>query len=428
MAGLRLPVLRATFALPLVGVMAMCAPTRPSDRPALAGFASLTPDTFSPGPTSGQFITAANGVTPPFLNRQPVQGFSAVVRAANGDLLVMIDNGFGSKLNSPDSVLRVYRITPDFKTRAGGTATVAVVSHIQIRDPDRRIGFPIVADGEVYPGTPSGIPVDASIKRERLLTGGDVDIESMREAPDGTFWFGDEFGPFLIHTDASGKLLDPPFSLPGVRSPQNPLGGTSNLAASRGFEGMALPANGTRLYPMLEGPVAGDDTRHLIINEFDLQSRTFTNQKWIYRLDLAGYSIGDLAAVTDRTFLVLERDDAQGDAAKFKRIFLVNLDERDAAGILAKHLVVDLLDLADPDRLGGTLPTFRFPFQTIESILPLGDTEILVLNDNNYPFSAARMSGRPDPNEIIIIRLDRPLTSFLDKAQRLRAQRLGGLE
>ena len=35
-------------------------------------------------------------------------------------------------------------------------------------------------------------------------------------------WFGDEFGPFLLHTDASGTVLEAPIPLPGVQSPQNP--------------------------------------------------------------------------------------------------------------------------------------------------------------------------------------------------------------
>jgi len=51
----------------------------------------------------------------------------------------------------------------------------------------------------------------------------------MQKASDGTLWFGDEFGPFLLHTDATGKLLEAPIALPDfsnpgkqVRSPQNP--------------------------------------------------------------------------------------------------------------------------------------------------------------------------------------------------------------
>ena len=52
---------------------------------------------------------------------------------------------------------------------------------------------------------------------------------------------------------------------------------------------------------------------------------------------------------------------------------------------------------------------FRFPFTTIESVIPLGPRHIGVLNDNNYPFSAGRVAGQPDPNEFIILKLDRSL-------------------
>ena len=157
------------------------------------------------------------------------------------------DNGFGAKANSADWVLRLYRVTPDFKTTKGGTGTIRVQSSITLRIPDRRIGFPIVADGETYPGGKSYHPVDPVIKGQRLLTGADLDVESVRQAPDGSFWFGDEFGPFLVHTDATGKLLEAPIPVPGGRSPENPLGYPPTLAGSRGVEGMAMPPNSTHL-------------------------------------------------------------------------------------------------------------------------------------------------------------------------------------
>ena len=47
--------------------------------PTLTGFALLDASTFAEGPTSGQFITPNNGITPPFIDKQPVQGFSAVL-------------------------------------------------------------------------------------------------------------------------------------------------------------------------------------------------------------------------------------------------------------------------------------------------------------------------------------------------------------
>src|SRR5215475_6067208 len=186
----------------------------------LEGRAVLPADTFADGPTSGQFIGPANGRIPPFVGAQPVQGFSAVLRTAGGDYLAMADNGFGAKANSADFLLRVYRIRPDFLTKSGGTGTIAVKSFFTLRDPDHRVNFPIVADFMTYPN--SAVLVDASIRAGRLLTGADFDIESFRQAHDGTFWFGDELGPFLLHTDGTGKVLEAPIPLPGVQSPDNP--------------------------------------------------------------------------------------------------------------------------------------------------------------------------------------------------------------
>lgn len=379
----------------------------------LDAFAVLPADTFAPGPTSGQFIAPANGRIPPFVDRQPVQGISSVLPAWNGDFLVMSDNGFGAKDNSADYVLRVYRIDPRFKTRFWGDGSVRVKSFITLRDPNRKIGFPIVADGETYYG--GVIPVDGQIRAHRLLTGADFDIESFREAPDGSLWFGDEFGPFLLHTDSTGKVLEAPIPLPGVRSPQHPLlgSGTPNLPRSKGFEGMAITPDGKTLYPMLEGALTTEaNQRKLVINQFDIRQRRYTGRQWSYRLDAdstVGQAIGDFTAVTKKLFLVVERDSGEGATALFKKVFLVNLDEVDADGFLVKREVADLMDIADPQNLGGQGTKFTFPFQTIESVFPIGRHWLGVLNDNNYPFSAGRNPGQADPNEFIIIRLDRPL-------------------
>ena len=377
----------------------------------LVGRAVLPADTFAVGPTSGQFIDPANGRVPPFVRRQPVQGFSSVLRAKDGDFLVMCDNGFGAKANSADYVLAVYRISPDFTTASTGTGTIGVTLAFNLSDPHHRITFPIVADGATYPG--SSIAVDEAIRERRLLTGADFDIESFRQAPDGTFWFGDEFGPFLLHTDAHGRVLSAPIPLPGVQSPDNPLRGSTppNLLSSKGFEGMAITPSGRFLYPMLEGALTTDaDQRRLIINQFDLKTRVYTGRQFFYRLDVVGNAIGDLTAVGERTFLVIERDNNQGAAALFKKVFLVDFDKVDAAGFLVKREVADLLNLADPDDIGGTgTGLFAFPFVTIESVIPLGRHTIGVLNDNNYPFSMGRTPGVPDNNEFILIRLDSPL-------------------
>ena len=75
----------------------------------LVGRAVLPANTFASGPTSGQFIGAGpiNGVLLPFIEKQPVQGFSAIQRKDDDSFYAMSDNGFGKQGNSQDYVLRV---------------------------------------------------------------------------------------------------------------------------------------------------------------------------------------------------------------------------------------------------------------------------------------------------------------------------------
>ncbi|MDF3834625.1 esterase-like activity of phytase family protein, partial [Cupriavidus basilensis] len=181
--------------------------------PTLVGRAVLPAATFATGPVSGRYISGdLNGATAPFAS-QPVQGFSAVLRNSDGTFMVMADNGYGSLENSADFNLRVYTVAPVFKTSAGGSGSVTVKSFIELKDPNKLVPFAI----------------SNQFTTDRVLTGADFDIESMQRAPDGTLWFGDEFGPFLLHTDAQGVLLEAPIPLPDfenpgkqIRSPQNP--------------------------------------------------------------------------------------------------------------------------------------------------------------------------------------------------------------
>ena len=236
----------------------------------LEGFARLPADTFGPGPTSGQFIAPANGRIPPFVDKQPVQGVGGarVPAATSGSWRTTAS----ARRRTRRFRARMYRIAAlQDETGRLGRCRSEGDDHLersaapyQLSDRRRQ---------ELYPS--SGIPVDPPSARRRLLTGGDFDIESVRVGADGTLWFGDEFGPFLLHTDTLGRVLDAPYPLPGVKSPQNPFLGTAtpNLARSKGFEGMAIAPAGRMLYPMLEGALTTDpDQQRLIISEFDLAS------------------------------------------------------------------------------------------------------------------------------------------------------------
>ena len=355
-------------------------------RATLTGFAALPAATFvSASDPSGSLLggTPSNGITPPFAD-QPIQGFSGIVRNGDGTFEVLSDNGYGNKANSADFVLRIQRVAPDY-----GSHGVDVVGGINLTDPNGLVPF-------------------ALTRPDRVLTGSDFDVESIQRAKDGSYWIGDEFGPYLLHFDRAGRLLQAPIPLDGVRAPENPAG-APNLGSSKGFEGLAQSPDGRRLYALLEGVVAGDAAGGLRLNEFDLASRSYTGKRWIYQLEDPANAIGDAIAVDDDRFLIIERDNGQGATAKFKRIYLADKRDRDHDGKLDKTLVADLMNLADPRRLGGSAETFTFPFQTIEDVVILDDRTIAVLNDNNFPFSNGRTAGVADNNEWITIALPRSL-------------------
>ena len=181
----------------------------------LIGYAVLPADTFAPGPASGQFNGDGSKAAWPRFPAQPVQGFSGVqFGPVCGSYYVLSDNGFGSKYNSFDYLLRIYQITPDPKTVGGGAGEIAVNDFIQLRDPAALMPFFIASE----------------VTADRLLTGADVDVESFVFDGEGSLWAGEEFGPYLLHFDKEGRLLDQPIPTPGfleglsvVQAPHNPM-------------------------------------------------------------------------------------------------------------------------------------------------------------------------------------------------------------
>ncbi len=362
--------------------------------PTLEGRALLPADASAPAPFPG--IRDEDSVPAPGA-RQPVGGFSALIDAPGKDTFwAMPDNGFGSKANSRSFLLRAYRVRVDFEREAGDGSGVEILDSITLRDPDGRVPFSIVTQGST----------------DRLLTGGDFDLESMRIDRRGDLWFGEEFGPFLLHTDRTGKLLEAPIPTPGVQSPDNPFlgAGTSNLGRSNGFEGMAISPDGRRLYPVLEGPVAGDDPTVRRVGEFDIERGRYTARRWDYKVADASFLVSDFTALSNERFVALERDNFEGTAAKHKKGFVTTIDR--PGGVLPKRQVLDLLNIADPTRISepaspgdiGIGDPFAMPYVTIEVVLPTGGERLAIVNDTNFG-SRGRNPGAPDPSDFIEVRV-----------------------
>ncbi|MDQ3764692.1 MAG: esterase-like activity of phytase family protein [Actinomycetota bacterium] len=84
----------------------------------------------------------------------------------------------------------------------------------------------------------------------------------------------------MLHTDATGRVLEAPIPLPGVESPDNPIPALSapNLGRSNGFEALAISPDRKTLYPILEGPVTGDDSTTRRVYAFDIATRPYVQR------------------------------------------------------------------------------------------------------------------------------------------------------
>ncbi|MQA34454.1 esterase-like activity of phytase family protein [Modestobacter roseus] len=385
--------LLTAVAVPAIAVPALAgpAPTAPSgngtQQAELVARSVLPSATFGEQIPSGALASPANGVTTPFA-AQPIQGFSGLLKDGD-DWLVLEDNGYGTKANSADFLLRVIRVHIDTTTQR----TTVLDGGFSLSDPDRKLPFPLT-------------------RADRRLTGADLDPESFQRMPDGTFWIGEEFGPSVVHVDAQGRVLSAPVQPDGVRSPDawNLNGAAPTLGSSKGFEGMALGVDGNTLYPMLEGAVAGDDPATRRIYSFDTHRGVYTGLKAKVRFEVPNNALGDMVALDQNRFLILERDGGQGPTAQLKAVYLVDTRDVDRDGYADKRLISNLMAIPDPQGVAGTKGGYAtFPFVTIEQIAVLDDHRIIVGNDNNYPGSAGRTAGVPDDNEHVVIQVDEDL-------------------
>ncbi|MEM8831903.1 MAG: esterase-like activity of phytase family protein [Cyanobacteria bacterium P01_G01_bin.19] len=269
--------------------------------------------------------------------------------------------------------------------------------------------------GEVFPlidyAHDAGLQVHPYTHRneERFLT---LEADGTPQTPESEIEQLIDVGVDGFFTDfpATGVAVVDSITGEFVQSPQNPdLGdGIPNLSGSRGFEGMAFSPDRKTLYPLLEGTVDGDPANALRIYEFDVESASYTGLVGYYPTTDSN-PIGDFTPINDTEFLVIERDNNQGEEAEFKKVFKIDISQVDENGFVAKEEVVDLLNIPDPDDLNGDDETsYSMPFVTIEDVVVIDEDTILVANDNNYPFSQGR-EGDIDNNEIVLIDLEQPL-------------------
>ena len=354
---------------------------------------------------------------------QSVQGFSGIVSLGNAEFLALTDNGFGSKLNSQDALLMVHNVKADW---AKGEVTRLKTTFLH--DPDRKVPFAIQNEATA----------------ERFLTGIDFDPESI-QVVGNEWWIGDEFGPYVLRVTPQGKVLGVIETVVGGKAYRSPdhymhgrlpnYPGDASFEARRsgGFEPMAKSLDGKTLYPMLEWPLwdtaaKAQESRngkpYTRILELDAASKTYSTRQWKYAFEEAGNVAADFQMLSATTGLVIERDDmTEGSGnvckdeprtdcftrpAKFKRVYKIDFAQADADGFVKKVAFIDLTKIANPQRLAKLGPneeTFVLPHLGPEGLTVVDAKHIVVVNDNNFPYSSGRTLGKPDDNELTLLNI-----------------------
>jgi Esterase-like activity of phytase len=274
-----------------------------------------------------------------------------------------------------------------------------------------------------------------------------VDSEGMALAPDGTFWVSDEYGPHIIHFDATGKTIERinPFGTGagGRRIPAV----FARRRANRGMEGLTITPDGKTLVGIMQFPLYNPSSAaisgSLVTRILTFDIATGATKQFVYLIERANLqAISEIAAVTNTTFIVLERDGEYGTEANksttFKRIYKIDLagatDISDptntADGKLFGGKTVEELKTAATLTANGITPVTKtlvsdlmtdvspvYPHDKAEGLVVISPTLIAVANDDDfgvtgvgkYDSKILPATGGVDKNRIFFIKLKQPL-------------------
>jgi hypothetical protein len=317
----------------------------------------------------GQLLAATNGVTPVAFGK-PAHG--SIAYGAYGAMIYTPDAGFGGTDDLPVTVSHAVQLYAEDETpriiigdvaiqpNAHGSAIAHVPGKadeiyglsdrgpsVEGRTPDERVlpvpdFHPQIARLKLADGV-------ASVQQIITLTGRDgaplvglidprastgealVDLDGKPLAssdhgldggglvamPDGTFWVSDEYGPFIVHFDASGKELERLSPFGGVLPKELSLRGPN-----QGMEGLTITPDGSTLVgimqsalqtPGLVGPAKSVPMTRIVtvnlanrgdVHEYDVH-------EYLYPLanpQRTKVGVSEIAAVSNTTFLIDEHD------------------------------------------------------------------------------------------------------------------------
>jgi hypothetical protein len=392
---------------------------------------------------------------------------SVLLTTADG--VKVYNGGFGSAMAADPTDPNVFYLMTDRGANVAGTVANTII--IGKADFTPQIGkFRLVngqlrleqtilfsnAAGQPINGLPNPVGQGATgetaigLNGQPLGTSPDgLDSEGLVLAPDRTFWVSDEYGPHIVHFDANGKTIERinPFGtgtggriLPKVFAKRRP---------NRGMEGLTITPDGKTLVGIMQSPMFNPSsaavTGSLVIRIVTFEIATGATKQYAYLMENASLTgCSEIAAITNTTFLTLERDGNFGGAATspalVKKIHKIDLagatDISDPlngeTGRLYNGLTVEQLKDQAGLQSAGIVPVSKtlvsnlltdispvYPHDKAEGLSILSPTLIAVANDDDFGVVDNGRQGfaqkilpatnAVDANRVYFIRLNTPL-------------------
>ncbi len=230
-----------------------------------------------------------------------------------------------------------------------------------------------------------------------------VDTEALVALADGGFWVAEEYGPSLLKVAADGRVLArcyPAGAETDRATPAYAVTGTLPADAARrrlnrGFEALALSGDETRLFALLQSPIAGEtaarvwtldtaDASLLAEHRYPFDAPdSFLLDVADGQVDSDDLKIGDALWLAEDRLLVLER------ISLSSRLYIAQLKPD---GSIDKTLLLSTDDYPEV-------------CADLEGVALLSDRELLLVNDNDFGIEGAA-------TRFYRAAFDRPLTAW----------------
>ncbi|WP_460985646.1 esterase-like activity of phytase family protein [Spirosoma fluminis] len=409
-------------------------------------------------------------------HRPPTFQYPVYSEAANPAVLAVSPNGttiynggFGSAVAADPTDPTVFYLLTDRGPNAAGSAANSIIFGKADFTPQigrfRLVGNQLVleqmillknAAGQLLTGLPNPVgqgntgELALNLNGQSIAPNADgLDSEGLVLASDGTFWISDEYGPHIVHVDATGKTIERinPFgtgtggrTLPKVLARRRP---------NRGMEGLTITPDGKTLVGLMQSPLYNPSSAAVsgstVLRIVTFEMATGLTRQYVYLMENASLTgCSEIAAISNTTFLALERDgDYGGNPAKpatFKRVYKFDLagatDISDPAngegGKLYNGLTVEQLKDKAGLQTAGVNPVTKslvldlltgispvYPHDKAEGIALLGSHTLVISNDddfgvvdngqNGFTQKILPATGKVDLNRLYFVTLPSPL-------------------